>query len=615
MAIEGSIFDGFTTIVAQDADTHPSFLPPGYVAESVNRSFRGGINRTRPAFNNIELKAGAGQPETIVNDIRTANFQGASEYRSVKSLSPDGIVVSAGGVIYFIQIVGNTGYVYFLIDGNDPTLMHTWFCQAEDWIYIQNGYQNAIAWDGILANPPIRLNPYQRKMPIGTIMCYAFGRVFVSDKFNQITASDIIFGNGFTDTTNTQNFTETEYWMEGGAFTTPASLGNITSMEVMPVIGTNSRGQGELVVLCENGAFSLNVSIPRLEWKDAQIQRISMVGRGCESPYSSLVNGELWFRSSDGWAFYSNTQGDFNKYFVLRKLSREVGKWVSQDTPWLRQFASSIFFDNYVFSTVAPRTQRTEDGNALHRYHDGIVVLDLDMSSSPAPDASVAFRWNGLWTGVRPTKMVSATIGNDPRAFVFSFDRDGVNRLYEFSGKYGNDYGENGFSQIKSFFITGRYDFTSSQQTNKFLRKGLRGGEMWISEIFGQGKVSAEYRSDSSICWNELQPEVTLGCDDCNPLQDGECTLLGSLPRYKCLIIGTPDSKACNEVADIPAVEGSEFQIKVNLSGTVTVDRLRIMANLKSNASSPVGACLTEEDKTCIPSHCCPVEYFAYSII
>ncbi len=243
-----------------------------------------------------------------------------------------------------------------LTDWNDASLMNAWFVQAEDRVYIQNGYQYAIAWGGVVgavsatlitANtyceivtvgttdytligapsntvgikftatgtatgsgtvsmPAYRLFPGKGQMPIGTIMEYAFGRVFVSDKYNQIYASDIIFGAGFTDTTNTQNFTEITYWAEGGAFSTPAMMGEITAMKVMPYIGGNLRGQGELVVLTSNGAFSMDVSIPRTLWNTSNIQRISLLGRGCTSSNVALVNSELWFRSHDGWAFYSN---------------------------------------------------------------------------------------------------------------------------------------------------------------------------------------------------------------------------------------------------------------------------------------------------------------------
>jgi hypothetical protein len=663
MPAEGSVFDGFTSIIAQDADTHPSYLPESFVSESVNRTFRGGINRTRPSIRNIPIVAGSGEPETIVNDIQNGNFQGAYPYRAVKYGSSDGMVLSVSGVIYFLKIVNNTAYAYKLIEGNDPGMMHTFFVQAEDRLYIQNGYQNPITWGGML-NPieatqiiieqlyeitevgttnftlvgapsntvgvtftatgvatgtgkvkelARRLNPFQKKMPIGTIMEYAFGRVFVSDKFNQIYASDIIYGNGFTNTLNTENFTEIGYWAEGGAFSTPAMMGNITGMKVMPQIGTNLRGQGELVILTGNGAFSMDVSIPRSEWNTSNIQRISLLGRGCTSPYLGLANSELWFRSHDGWAFYSNSQSEFARYFSLRKLSRDVNKWVSNDTPWLKQFASTMFFNNYLISTVAPQTYRAEGVEGLNRYHRGMVVLDLDQSSTPAPDAQLQFRWNGVWTGIRPTQLLSALIQGEKRGFGFSFDADNKNRLYEFTISQGDDYGPNGTRQIESFFTTGRYDFNRSGATNKFLRKKITGGEMWMSEIKGEVESYVEFRADSNPCWSELKVPTTFGCDPCSP-KVTECFPQQGGNRYKRYKFNTPDPSECNDLAGIPSVEGSEFQIRVTLTGAATVDRVRLMANIKNNDDSPVGDC-PEENQECEPFLCCQEKYWEYNIV
>jgi hypothetical protein len=671
MPSEGSVFDGFTSIVAQDAATHPSYLPEFYVAESVNRTFRGGINRTRPAIRWLELYPGDGQSSTIVNDIQNGNFQGSYTYRATNYNTHDGLMISVSGKIYFIKIINNFGYAYLLpgiedssksFNGwNDPSLMHTWFVQAEDRVYIQNGNQNAIAWGGGFGNTDVskliigesyeiasigttdftllgaasntvgekfiatasgagtgeakaiayRLNPYLNKMPIGTLMEYAFGRVFVSDKFNQIYASDIIYGNGFTNTLNTENFTEITYWAEGGAFSTPSTMGNITAIKVMPYIGANLRGQGELVVLTESGAFSMDVGLPRTSWNSTQVQRISLLGRGCTSPYVGLANSELWFRSHDGWAFYSNSQSEFGRYFSMRKLSREVNKWVGRDTPWLKQFASTMFFDNYLISTVAPETKRT-DAQGLHRYHRGMVVLDLDNSSSPSPDADLSFRWNGVWAGVRPTQCLSAQINNEKRGFIWSFDEDNQNRLYEITANHQDDYGPQGTVPIKSFFITGRYDFNRSGATNKFQRKKITGGEMWMSEIPGVVSSQVEYRSDSTPCWSELKVPTTYGCDPCSPQVDA-CTPLRGGNRYKRYKFTTPDSSICNDIAGIPAVEGSEFQLKVNLEGTATVDRVRIMANIKDGAQNTVGDC-PEDDEECSRFLCCQERYYDYSI-
>jgi hypothetical protein len=618
MPTEGSVFDGFTSIVAQDADTHPSYLPESIVSESVNRTFRGGVNRTRPSIRNIQIIAGAGQSETIVNDIESGSFQGAFSYRATNYETSDGLVISVSGKIYFLKIENNLAYAYVLPTvtnwaWNDPGQMHTWFVQAEDWLYIQNGYNLPIAWNGKLSSNASRLNSFNGEMPIGTIMEYAFGRVFVSDKFNNIYASDIIFGNGFTDTSNTKNFTEIIYWSGGGAFATPAMMGDITGMKVMPEIGLNLRGQGQLVILTSNGAFSMDVSLPRAQWTVSNIQRISLIGRGCVSPYVALANSELWFRSHDGWAFYSNTQSEFNRYFSLRKLSREVNKWVQNDTPWLKQFASTVFFDNYLISTVAPQTYRAEGVEGLNRFHRGMVVLDLDQASSASPDAQLSFRWNGIWTGFRPTQLLFSFIKGDKRGFGFSFDKDNKNRLYEFTVSQTEDYGPNGTRKIESFFTTGRYDFSKSGATNKFLRKKITGGEMWLSEIKGDVESYVDFRADSNPCWSELKVPTTFGCEPCSPVVT-ECFPQRGGNRYKRYKFNTPDPSECNDLAGIPSVEGSEFQIKVNLTGAATVDRVRLMANIKNNDDSPVGDC-PEENQECEPFLCCQEKYWDYSIV
>lgn len=609
------IYDGSTTWFAQDADTHPSFLPATYCAESYNRQLRGGINRTRPAFSQIQLTVQDGDDESILDEIREENFQGAFPYRAANPQGTDGIIASFGGTIYYFSIVNNKAIVKKLIEGNAKSFMHTWFCQAEDWMYIQNGYQNAIAWNGDVNSSPIRMNPSLQQMPIGTLMEYAYGRVFVADKYNSIRASDIIFGNGFTDTSNTQNFTEDTYWQEGGAFTTPSNMGNLTAMKVMPSININDRGQGELVCLTERGAFTINASVDRAQWKDTQVQKVALQGRGCLSPYPTLVNNELWFRSTDGWAFFSNSQIDFSQNFTFRKLSREVSKWVNQDTPGLEQFASAAFFNNWVLCTVNPYViQQTDKG--AHRPHRALAILDLDISANPSPDTGINFRWNGLWTGPQVTQILTAQIRNQTRCFVFSFDRDQKNRLYELTLNGADDYAEGTYKKIVSTFTTKRYNFTDTGKTNTFLRKQIQAGEIWTSEVAERSKLSVEYRGDSFKCWNQLMPEVEFGCDYCTP-EAIDCTPEISQPRYRRYKFTTPDPDVCQTGEDIPAVEGSEFQVKINLEGRVTVDRVRIGVDTKGNLETMIGDCPeTVAEETCEPVDCCSeVDLSFYTII
>lgn len=597
-----TVYDEFDTAISSDSSTSPSYLPPSMMAVSVNRMYRGGINKTRDAFIELNLQVSAGQDPSILEEFRLGNFQGAYAYQSIKPDASDGIAVAVAGSIYFIALINNVGYLSKLISGNDPDMMLTWFVQAEDWLYIQNGYQNPIAWDGV--NAAFRLNPAANKMPIGTIMEYAYGRVWVSDKYNNIYASDIIFGNGFTDTANTQNFTEQTYWQEGGSFTPPARFGQITGMKVLPTINLNDRGQGELVVGCESGFFTINGTIPREQWIDTNIQKISLFGRGNVAPYSMCgVNNEIIFRADDGWSLYSNAQLDFQQRLSFRKLSKEVNPWVDSETKALRQYESAMFFDNRIIATCSPYTVRVNDESALHRPCRAMVVLDLDQGTGVAPDAELGFRWNGLWEGPQPTQLLTAQIRGEQRALCFSFDSDNVNRLYELTPGQVDDFGNARTVKIKSMFETKRFNFSGTQKTDGFLRKTLTGGQIFVSDISEEVGIDVDYRADKYACYNDLT-QSSIGCDTCATVTE-DCVLASSEPRYGVRNFQTPKKGVCQIGNKVPLTSGREFQIKVELEGRATVDQMRLIAQTNP-MDDTVARCETdsfceEKIQCCVP--------------
>ena len=718
MAQDGRVYDGTTATIAMDAETHPSVLPATYVSSCVNRSFRQGVNATRPPFADLEIKLAFGYPESVLEDFRTGNFQGALPYRSISPQSEDGIICSVAGTIYFLSIVNNVATLYPIISGNDPTLMHTWFVQAENWVYVQNGYQNPIAWSGDISqsptnlqaiglvtanieltwnvnaagstgteiqvqyggnifetiavissgqvsytyvvaasstpysfrvrslypdgsatpwsniatttvttatitpqqfNPAFRLNPAAQQMPVGTIMAYAYGRVAVSDAQNNIYVSDIIYGNGFTNTANTQNFTEQTYWAEGGSFTPPANLGLITGMRVMPSLNINVRGQGELVIFCENGSFTLDLSQDRTTWQASNIQKVSLIGRGCRSPWSIVgVNNDVYFRSDDGWSFYNNAQVDFYRALSFKKVSREVQPWVNYDTPWLRQFESAMFFDNRLIATVSPFTvASTDQNNGLHRPSRAMIVLDVDTPDAMESEGSMPTRWNGLWEGPQPTQLLTAQINGVLRGFCFSFDADGINRLYELQNSSVLATGIDDYSQvygsvkIKSYFVTRRFDFTPNPGASKFVRKSLVGGEMWVSNLKEQITASCEFRPDSYACFNPLLDPIDVGENSCSPILS-DCKPIVSQPKYQQIRFPSPDVDKCESFNEIPLQEGSEFQIKINLEGSCVIDRIRLAIIFNDKIDLPQGFCPDTLYNSPEPVNCCPITDLDY---
>jgi len=715
MSGDGRIYDGTTATIAMDAETHPSNLPPTYVSSCVNRAFRQGINSTRPPFTDLQINLAFGYDDSYLTLFQTGNFQGAYPYKAVSPGAVDGIICSVAGQIFFLAIVNSICTLYPLIGGNDPTLMHTWFVQAENWVYIQNGYQDPIAWSGNVSGSPTnlqaqgdgntninltwtnnapgasfnelqvqtssqifttfakisynqnfytymassstnscsfqvravypdgsatpwsniatttskntaitaptngtvyRLNPAAEQMPVGTIMAYAYGRVAVSDKNNNIYVSDIIYGNGFTTTSNTQNFTEQTYWQEGGSFTPPSNLGLITGMRIMPSLNINVRGQGELVVFCENGSFTLDLSQDRTTWQANNIQKVSLIGRGCRSPWSITgVNNDVYFRSDDGWAFYNNAQVDFYEALSFRKISREVQPWVNHDTPWLRQFESAMFFDNRLIATVSPFTvANVNPSYGLHRPSRAMIVLDVEQESRIDPDASLPTRWNGLWEGPQPTQLLTAQINKVQRGFAFSFDADGVNRLYELQNSSSYLTGVDDYSQvrgtvpIKSYFITKRFDFTPNPGASKFIRKQLVGGEMWVSNLNEQVTVEMSYLPDSYPHFTQLGNTISVASNQCTPVQSG-CVPQVSLPKYSQIKFPSPDINDCQSSNQINLQEGAEFQIKVDIQGTCIVDRVRIGSNLNADLDLPEGICIGDEID---PIVACPINDLDY---
>jgi hypothetical protein len=450
-------------------------------------------------------------------------------------------------------------------------------------------------------------------------MAYAYGRVAVSTAQNNIYVSDIIYGNGFTDTANTQNFTEQTYWAEGGSFTPPANLGLITGMRVMPSLNINVRGQGELVIFCENGSFTLDLSQDRATWQANNIQKVSLIGRGCRSPWSITgVNNDVYFRSDDGWAFYNNAQVDFYQALSFKKISREVQPWVNYDTPWLRQFESAMFFDNRLIATVSPFTVANKNSAyGLHRPSRAMIVLDVEMPSKTEAEASLPTRWNGLWEGPQPTQLLTAQINGVQRGFCFSFDADGINRIYELQNSSVLATGVDDYSQvygsvpIKSFFITKRFDFTPNQGASKFVRKQLVGGEMWVSNLKEQITASCDFRPDSYACFNPLLDPIQIGLNECTPIVNG-CTPTVSQPRYQQIRFPSPDIDKCESFNQIPLQEGAEFQVKINLSGACIVDRIRLAIIFNDKIDLPQGYCPDTFYNDPEPVSCCPINDLDY---
>lgn len=596
---------------------NPMLVPPDRVANSVNRFYREDKNRTRPPFRELPLSF-SNEPDE--NLFRQGNLQGAFFFTGrppttsvniaggTQLFFPNYLVASIGGELFTIMLQGSAGVVSRLPKLgtiNNPLLLHTWFAQGYEWLFVQNGEQNCIVWNGQDSTKLVnffRANPNINQMPVGGPMAFIYGMMVVTsaDGRNQIAVGDQAYSNNQTNSTDIYSFTDQTYWAEGGYFDIAASLGDIMGITAMPYLDTGA-GQNELVVLCRNGATSFDLSGPRTNWLNTQVQRISLIGMGCASTHSlALLNGDLIYKGIDGVRSYRNSRIEFTQGYSQAPISYDVQKWLVQENRNLLEFNVQMAWNNMLFSGVMPMMQPCAlgTGYGYHRYHRGILALDCQPQSrieggDPA--------WNGLWTGPRPTAFADGYDGGLHRAFCFSFDTDGVNRVYEFQ-KDGNYDTANGVKKtIVSMYDTGGY---AGQDSSRFVHKRLIGANLELSDIQQAVQFQLLYRPDGCPCFIPWKQD-TIGCD-CQP---GDCSSITQDPTWVRRNYGNPSNTAAPGSDQMAAIFRSA-QYRIKLAGWCTVERFQVLMQSKEQENKEG----TPKQETCAPIACCPADdEFAYT--
>jgi hypothetical protein len=494
-------------------------------------------------------------------------------------------------------VKGREGFVTTLFEGNDPVLQHTWMQQGFEWLVIQDGLGKPVVWDGKSA----ARRAGEDEVPTGSVMATIHGRLVVAsaDGTNQIAVGDIVYGEDQTSTADIIKFTEIQYWAEGGAFGAPVYVGDITGLSPMAYLDTGT-GQNELVVLGTNGAVSMDLSIPREQWLDSRIMRISLIGGGCVSSHSvSHMNGDLFFRSAEGIRSYRNSRSEFQQQWSQTPISSDVRRWIDYDAPDLLQFNSQVTWNNFLFSTCSPQLEGPNNLYAgFHRYHRGFVVMDAQPNSSTV--RSGVPLWYGLWTGIRPTQFVTGRIDSEERCFAFSYDQDGRNRLYEIR-REGFDLFGGEQRKMFSMYDTSAFG-TIERVTNNFQLKTVQGGELELFSLKEEVGVNLFMRPDNSPCFVEHYAS-TVGCD-CQP----QPCHRPSQPSQARIIFGGIEGK-CDPSTGVPLKSVHHWQARLKLTGSASVQSLAYRFESEKNpvACKVVGG-------GCEPISCCDPDEYGYHI-
>jgi hypothetical protein len=510
-------FDGWQSLPSgMDAGRSPSLIQKDQVAQAINTTFRGGFPRARPK---ILYRPIAFRTDEERDWYENQLYQGSFYYSYIAATNPalkpnrGCLIQSIGGRQWNIDLTNFTAFEITPNRRNGRFQNICYFCQARQYLIIQDGTSSPIIWDGSNSRRAGR-----NEVPVGTIMAYGQGRIWLI-KGDELFAGDIE-GLGIG---SVLKFTEFQNLTGGGALNPSYVIGNVNGLQFIPQQDT-ATGVGTLLVLGERGVTSVFAELPREQWING-IQRVVLInlgGTGHRSP--TQVNGDVWFRNGPGLRSYRQARGQVQALAQL-PLSTEMDPFFLQDTDFLLPWSSSVYFDNRVLHTLSPQNR---NGRVTF---PAVAAVDFHILSSFGSDRSPA--WDGIWTGANFFELVQATT---QRMFAPGVDTAGRNCLYEWL-KTDNqisydvlDDGERGLRRSRVVWSTdsAKMDFTAGTvQGGPAVQKRLNGGKYYLRDIQGELDVQLQYRKDGEECWREwVTHEICANTDLCDlPLGDDGCPI------------------------------------------------------------------------------------------
>lgn len=531
---------------------------PGIVSHDLDFERRDMTYLTNGRFSTVN-----GVPDESVSNFHDGTFQTAS-YFAPRGISAC-IMASVGGRLYKLIPKRSRGLDITEVElpyRNRNTIPLAYMQQADRFHVTQDGESKPIIFDGTKA-----WRAEEREVPVGTYMAYGMGRLVVTVNGRELEFGDLYGSHdgregkkNFTDPGDSVlQFTETTFLNEGFRAAISFTLGAVTGLHFAPQ-QDSAVGDGELLAFSENGVSSFFLSQPREIWKDSAFQRITLLNIGGRS-HDMIVsfNGDLWFRSDDGWRSYRQARAEIQGWAHL-PMSTEMRDYMDSDTAGLLNHGSAINFDNRLIATCSPRT------NQGRVYHNGLTSLDFDVLSTFGQATRPA--WDGHWSKLKFLKLVSGKFEGVNRAFAFAIDDDGLNQVYELTTDSADDFDGP---------IAWELESRSMNFEQPFNEKEILGADAWIDDVTSEVVVTAEYKSDQEPEWQEWQTiPVIEASSDCQAVTCGGVPTIrkGYFPRRT--LMKPPDS--CNEQTKRQGRRCFEFQTKLSGTGHCTLSRFRLSA-------------------------------------
>lgn len=538
---QGICIDGVNSAV------RPDLIGQAQLAWGFNLTVRDGKPRTRPRLiERLVLPEGR---------VQGAGFFGRAGVG----------VLSIGGYIYRLNISGPSfsSEMIPLSFQNNPNLETAWMVETAGSFLIQDGQSDCIIYDGATAR---RSDPSIREVPIGRMMAYGNGRLWVARNDYTLQAGDITQ----PDVAGSELFfIENVYLFGGGSFSYPQQ---ITGLSFLPSNNTFS-GYGSLVVMGRRFTDSIRAEITDRDlWQTtAGFQVKVLEGIGCASHLSiTRVNQDLYWRDADGEvrslrAAAADQDGPGNS-----SLSREISRIVDFETDPLMEQSSGMYFDNRLFFSASPYLG--EDGVVIFRK-----IISLDCAPLATMRGKSAPAYDGEWEGLNLVRMFQGNFSGTRRAFMISSDPDGLNRLWEIvPGKRDDVYvenivdGETVTRPIECFAEFRRFDFGKPSQLKQITRC-----DIYPSEIEDSVNIRLQWRTDSRTQWIEVDD-----VDICAKMTDDSTDSphvwknLASQERGRVKSFSFPQD--IDPVLSMKQSVGFSFQIRIVWTGNVLIDRIDV---------------------------------------
>lgn len=375
-------------------------------------------------------------------------------------------------------------------------------------------------------------------------------------------------------------FTETTFLAEGGAFSIPSRMGRIKTLTFVPM-QDNATGQGDLIALCEKGAASFQVSVPRSQWKQTVgFQRVLFLDIGSVAESTQAVNGDLFFRSADGNGIrtYRNARAEFDGYGQT-PMSSEIDPILSRDTLWLLNNVSFAYFDDRLLMTCWPQARAKQAADSTEAetlvtratpvVYAGIAALDFRSVSSNADKSAAAF--DGVWTGLNTLTLLQGDFEGDERLFALCFDpaqtgSGGVHTLWEITRDAQLDQSAGAEKRVQATLIPRSFQFQETMTLKRLLRLDL-----WIDDIGGgpthDFEADVYYRPDNAPEWIPW-----FSVNECFVTESSSPQNLarGYVAQVRSPSPPLSDNAALNK----PAYLGYEFLVKIEWRGRARLSRV-----------------------------------------